>query len=638
MAANNAIRVSDINFDQIKANLKAFLSDQNEFSDYDFESSTVSVLLDLLAYNTYHNAFYLNMVGNEMFLDSAQLRNSVVSRAKQLNYIPRSARGATAVVDVSIDPPGSPTFFTVAANTKFSTSIDGTSYTFVTSDATTLTPSSNGTFTGSLSLVEGEPLQHRFTVSTTNPVRYIIPNENVDTSSFTVRIQESSSNTSITTYNVNSDISSANSISEIYFVQENEDNKYEVYFGDNVFGKKPKDGNIIIVDYRVVNGSTVNGANNFSGDFTVTTTTAAQGGAFQESIESIKYNAPFKFQAQDRLVTTSDYKNIILSENGDIQAINVWGGEENSPPVYGKVYISEKPTSGSVISATRKSTLQTTLKDRSIVSVETEFVDATYLYINPDIKVRYNPRTTSLSASELNTKIQNALISFEANNLGTFDNKFYVSNLTETLRASDNSFISCDIPFTIEKRFVPTTNAINTYQVEFNNAVHHPHNGHLGAISSTGFTIGGETVYLEDDGYGNLRTFILVTGNKITRNKNFGTVDYENGLITIFNTLITGYVGDAISVKMKPQENNIFGVRNEILLVSGSTVSTIDNDTGSTTSTVGAVATNGTTTTVLTDNAIANYGVSSVASLTTTSTTTTSGGTTTSSSIGGSSY
>ena len=230
------------------------------------------------------------------------------------------------------------------------------------------------------------------------------------------------------------------------------------------------------------------------------------------------------------------------------------------------------------------------------------------------------------------------MISFEANNLGTFDNKFYVSNLTETLRASDNSFISCDIPFTIEKRFVPTTNAINTYQVEFNNAVHHPHNGHLGAISSTGFTIGGETVYLEDDGYGNLRTFILVTGNKITRNKNFGTVDYENGLITIFNTLITGYVGDAISVKMKPQENNIFGVRNEILLVSGSTVSTIDNDTGSTTSTVGAVATNGTTTTVLTDNAIANYGVSSVASLTTTSTTTTSGGTTTSSSIGGSSY
>jgi hypothetical protein len=577
------------------------------------------------------------MVGNEMFLDSAQLRNSVVSRAKQLNYIPRSARGASAAVDVSITPSGSPSFYTVAANTQFTTTIDGTSYTFVTTEATSLTPGSGGSFSGSLNIVEGDPLQQRFTASTTTPVRYILPNENVDTTSFTVRIQESLSNTSITTYNQNTDISVANSISEIYFIQENEDNKYEVYFGDNVFGKKPKDGNIVIIDYRVVNGSTVNGANNFSGDFTVTTTSAAQGGAFQESIESIKYNAPFKFQAQDRLVTANDYKNIILAENGDIQAISVWGGEENSPPVYGKVYISVKPTSGSVISTTRKSTLETTLKDRSIVSVETEFVDATYLYINPSITVRYNPRTTSLSASELNTKVQNSLILFEGTNLGTFDNKFYVSNLTETIRAADNSFVSADIPFTIEKRFVPTTNAINAYQVEFGNAVHHPHAGHLGAISSSGFTVGGETVYLEDDGNGTLRTYILVTGNKVTRNTNFGTVDYGSGLITIFNTLITGQVGSAISIYMKPQERNIFGLRNQILLVSGADVSTIDNDTNATTSAVGAVATNGTTTTVLTDNAIANYGVSSVASLTT-STSGGTTGTTTSTSISGISY
>jgi len=638
MAANNAIRVSDINFDQIKNNLKSFLSDQNEFSDYDFESSSLSVLLDLLAYNTYHNAFYLNMVGNEMFLDSALLRNSVVSRAKQLNYVPRSARGATATVSVSVDPPGSPTFFTVAANTKFTTSIDGESYTFVTSDATALSPSSNGTFSGSLNLVEGEPLQQRFSVNSSSPVRYILPNDNVDTTSFTVRIQESSSNTSISTYNLNTDISAANSISQIYFVQENEDNKYEVYFGDSIFGKKPKDGNIVIIDYRVVNGSTVNGANNFSGDFTVTTTAAAQGGAFQESIESIKYNAPFKFQAQDRLVTSTDFKNIILAENGDIQAINVWGGEENSPPVYGKVYISVKPKSGSVISATRKSTLQTTLNDRSIVSVETEFVDATYLYINPAITVRYDPKTTSLSASELNTKVQNSLISYENNNLGTFDNKFYVSNLTETLKAADNSLVSADVAFTIEKRFVPTTNAINTYQLQFNNAIHHPHDGHLGAVSSTGFTIGGETVYLEDDGVGNLRTFILVTGNKITRNKNFGTVDYESGLVTIFNTSITAYEGSAISVKVKPKESNIFGVRNEILLVSGASVTTVDNDTNNTTSTVGSIGTDGTTTTVLTDNAIANFGVSAVATLSKSSSGSTTVGTTTTSSISGSSY
>lgn len=636
MAANNAIRVSDINFDQIKTNLKSFLSDQTEFSDYDFESSSMSVLLDLLSYNTYYNSFYLNMVGNEMFLDSAQLRNSVVSRAKQLNYIPRSARGATAEVDVSIDPDDNPSFYTVSANTKFTTTIDGTSYTFVTPEAKSLSSSANGTFTGSLKLVEGEPLQQRFTVNTISPVRYILPNENVDTTSLIVRVQESSSNTTISTYNENSDVSSTNPNSLVYFLQENEENQYEIYFGDNVFGKKPKDGNIIIADYRVVNGPIVNGANNFSGNFIVTTKSPAQGGSFQESIESIKFNAPFKFQAQDRLVTTNDYKNIILSENGDIQSISVWGGEENSPPVYGKIFICVKPTSGSVISATRKSTLETTLKDRSVVSVNTQFVDATYLYVNPSITVRYDPRTTSLTASELNTKIQNSLILFEGNNLGTFDNKFYVSNLSENIRATDNSFVSADIPFTIEKRFVPTTNAINAYQVEFNNTVHHPHTGHLGAISSSGFTVDGETVYIEDDGYGILRTYILVTGKKVTRNTNFGTVDYNNGLITIFNTLITDKVGSAISIFMKPQERNIFGARNQILLISGADVTTIDNDTGSTTSAVGAVATNGTTTTVLTDNAIANYGVSSVATLSSNDSTTT--GTSTSTSISGISY
>ena len=206
------------------------------------------------------------------------------------------------------------------------------------------------------------------------------------------------------------------------------------------------------------------------------------------------------------------------------------------------------------------------------------------------------------------------------------------------MKAADNSLVSADVGFTIEKRFVPTTNAINTYQLQFNNAIHHPHDGHLGAVSSTGFTIGGETVYLEDAGVGNLRPFILVTGNKIARNNSFGPVDYESGLVTIFNTSITAYEGSAISVKVKPKESNIFGVRNEILLISSASVTTVDNDTNNTTSTVGSIGTDGTTTTVLTDNAIANFGVSSVATLSKSSSGSTTVGTTTSSSISGSSY
>ena len=329
MATNSTLTVSELDFDTIKSSLQTYLQGQTEFSDYDFESSTLSILLNVLSYNTYHNSFYLNMVANEMFLDSSQLRNSVVSRAKMLNYTPRSSVGATAAIDAVVTPGDSPTSITVGANTQFSATVNGISYSWVTSESTSLTSQPNGTFTGTLNIVEGTPLQHRFTVNTTTPVRYILPNENTDTTSFTIRIQESTANSSTTTYTLVSDLSVVDSTSTVYYIQENEDNLYEVYFGDGVFGKKPINGNIVIIDYRVVSGSAVNGANTFAtpaslggySTFTTTTSSVAQGGALQETIESVKFNAPFKFQSQDRLVTMQDYKNIILTENGDLSSI-----------------------------------------------------------------------------------------------------------------------------------------------------------------------------------------------------------------------------------------------------------------------------------------------------------------------------
>ena len=279
-----------------------------------------------------------------------------------------------------------------------------------------MTSQPNGTFTGTLNIVEGTPLQHRFTVNTTTPVRYILPNENTDTTSFTIRIQESTANSSTTTYTLVSDLSVVDSTSTVYYIQENEDNLYEVYFGDGVFGKKPINGNIVIIDYRVVSGTAVNGANTFAtpaslggySNFTTTTSSVAQGGALQETIESVKFNAPFKFQSQDRLVTMQDYKNIILTENGDLSSINVWGGEDNDPPIYGKVFVAVKPTSGSLLSNQKKEAIRTSLKTRNTLSIDVEMVDATYLYVNPTITVRYNPELTSLSAAALNVKIQNA--------------------------------------------------------------------------------------------------------------------------------------------------------------------------------------------------------------------------------------
>ncbi len=620
MPANNVLRVSDINFDTIKSNLKTFLSDQDKFIDYDFDSSTLSILLDLLSYNTYYNAMYLHMVGNEMFLDSAQLRNSVVSRAKMLGYTPRSARGATASLNVVVTPPGSPLNVTVAANTRFGTTMDGLSYTFVTPESYTLSGQSNGSFTGTISIIEGEPLQHKFSVSTISPIKYILPNPNVDTSSFVVRIQESSSNTSISTYVRTTDLSAVNSTSKIYFIQETDDSKYEVYFGDNIFGKKPKDGNIVIIDYRVVNGALVNGANSFSipstlggySNFTTSLSAAAQGGAANETIAGIKYNAPFKFQAQDRLVTVNDYKTAILEENGDIQSLSIWGGEENNPPIYGKVYISAKPRNGAIISNQRKELIKTQLKKRNVLAIDVEFVDATYLYIVPTIKVRYNSDLTSLSAAALNTKIQSALIDFEADNLGVFGNRFYLSKLASSISKLDGSFVSVDVDIQLQKRFIPITTAQTKYSINFNNIIKKPastiHTSHAGShfITSSFFVYGNYSLSrFDEDGEGILRIFNQPVSNKqIYVKSNAGSVNYDTGLVTINNIIISSYTGSYLSINAVPVEKNIFGVRNQLLLFTDSLIQTINDNTGVVTSSVASVATQGVTTTNILENGV----------------------------------
>ena len=617
MATNSTLSVSELDFDTIKSSLQTYLQGQTEFSDYNFESSTLSILLNVLSYNTYHNSFYLNMVANEMFLDSSQLRTSVVSRAKMLNYNPRSYLGATAAIDAVVTPGDSPSSITVDANTQFSATVNGISYSWVTSESTSLTSQPNGTFTGTLNIVEGTPLQHRFTVNTTTPVRYILPNENTDTTSFTIRIQESTANSSTTTYTLVSDLSVVDSTSTVYYIQENEDNLYEVYFGDGVFGKKPINGNIVIIDYRVVSGTAVNGANTFAtpaslggySNFTTTTSSVAQGGALQETIESVKFNAPFKFQSQDRLVTMQDYKNIILTENGDLSSINVWGGEDNDPPIYGKVFVAVKPTSGSLLSIQKKEAIRTSLKTRNTLSIDVEMVDATYLYVNPTITVRYNPELTSLSAAALNVKIQNALISFEADKLGTFGNKFYLYELSEKLKDADSSFISVDVDILLEKRFIPLTTEISTYQINYYQKVFEPHAGHLGSLTSTSFTVDDTSaLFLDHDGYGILRTYTVDSGSKNYRDNNFGTIDYDTGLITLTNKLISAYDGDYLSLKIKPDGKNIFGQRNQIILISGATIETINDSTDASTSSVGLVATSGVSTTIASDNSTASSG------------------------------
>ena len=604
MAANSAINVTSLNFDNIKESMKTYIASKPEFTDYNFEGSTISMLLDLLAYNTYQNAFYTSMVGNEMFLDSALLRDSVVSRAKMLNYVPRSARGASTTLTVEITPTGAPDSVTVAKDSEFSATIDGEAYKFVTPQAYSFSSTDN--YSGTITITEGRPVTHRFTVNTNSPVRYILPNENVDTTSITVDVQTSSSDASSVRYNLASDITEVQANSAVYFLQEVEDSQYEITFGDDVIGQAPVDGNIVIANYRICNGTDGNGVSSFtspstlggSSTFTTLVDAATSGGANNETIESIKFNAPKNYETQNRAVLAEDYKRLILRDNGDVQSISVWGGEENNPPIYGKVYISIKPTIGNTISSQRKTEITTELKKYNVLSIDPEFVDATFLYIRPTVEVRYDSKTTTLTGPQVQTKVLNAITNFESTKLGTFDNKtFRYSQFVKAIDAADSSIVSNLTTIQIEKRFVPSLTNSTTYNVSFSNALHNPHAGHRYAISSSAFTYRGNTSYFDDDGSGNLRIYYITGSNtRVYTNETAGVVNYRTGLVTINSFLPSAFVGSSLSIFADSADDDVNAIRNQILLIAGANVTLIDDATTLVAATTVTATTSGVTT------------------------------------------
>ena len=605
MAANSAISVTSLDFDAIKTSMKTYISSKPEFTDYNFEGSTISMILDLLAYNTYQNAFYTSMIGNEMFLDSAQLRDSVASRAKMLDYVPRSARGASTTLNVEITPTGAPDTVTIDKGSEFSATVDGESYKFVTPEAYTL--SSNDDYTGDITITEGRPITHRYTVSTTSPVRYILPNENVDTTSITVDIQESADDQTSTRYNVANDISQVQANSAVYFLQEVEDSQYEIYFGDNVIGKAPDDSNIVIANYRVCNGTVGNDISSFTSPstlggfdtFTTTVNASTAGGADNESIESIKFNAPKNYETQNRAVLSEDYKRIILRDNGDFQSVSVWGGEENTPAIFGKVFISIKPVNGFTISSQRKTDIRTQLKKYNVLSIDPEFVDASFLYIKPTVTVRYNSKATTLSGVAVQTKVTSAIVNFENTKLGTFDsNRFRYSQFVQSVDDADQSIVSNLTLITIEKRFVPSLTTSSTFNVGFDNPLHNPHAGHKFTISSSAFTFQNQTSYFDDDGNGNIRIYYLLNSSRVYLSQTAGTVNYTTGLVIISAFLPTAFVGSSVSIFANPKNNDVDSFRSQILLFAGATVSVVDD----TTTVVAANTVTATTTGVTTEN------------------------------------
>ena len=604
MAANSSIRVTNINFNTIKSNLKTFLRAKPEFTDYDFEGSGLSQVIDLLAYNTYYNSVYTNMVGNEMFLDSAQIRNNVVARAKMLGYTPTSARGATASLNVTITPSTNLNSVTINANTLFTSTLDGVQYKFTTPDTYVLTRES-GYSSNTVIIKEGEPLAQRFTVNTSTSQRYILNNSNIDTTSIKVSIQTSSANTARRTFTEATNIVDVQANSQVYFIQENEDGKYELLFGDGVLGKALDNGNIVIADHLVTNGSVVNGANNFvapsalggQASFVVSVANSASGGANSENIESIKFNAPKSFQRQNRTVIKNDYARTLLAEAPDIQAISVWGGEENDPPIYGKVYIAAKPLSGNLLSDQRKAELVSLLQTKNVVTITPTFVDATFLYVVPSIKVRYNSGATTLLASAVSDKVATSVLNFETSQLSLFDKKFRESDFMTSVTKSDISILGSNITYRMMKRFTPNQNITTSYSIAFNNGISNPHAGHYGAVASTSFTFQNQTCFLDDDGNGVLRIYYLDSQNQKTYlNTSAGTVNYSSGLVVIQSVIITS--SSTIEVSCKPAINDISPSRNMILLISKAAIDVINDSTGATESSVSNVTTAGTTETI----------------------------------------
>jgi len=607
--ANSAIRVTDINFNSIKTNLKNYLRSKPEFTDYDFEGSALSNLLDVLTYNTYYNSIYVNMVGNEMFLDSAQIRNNVVARAKMLGYTPTSARGSSATLNLTVTPSTNVTSLTVSSNTLFTSTIDGVQYKFTTRQPYVLLQS-QGYTSNTIVIKEGEPVTQKFTVNTSTAQRFTLDNNNADTTTLKIKVQTSTSNTSLRTFTEATNVVDVQGNSQVYFIQENNDGKYELLFGDGILGKALDNDNIVIADYNVVNGSTTNGANNFvapstiggQSTFTVSVANSASGGANSEGVSSIKFNAPKSFQRQNRAVIKNDYARTILAEAPDIQAVSVWGGEENDPPIYGKVYIAAKPTGGNLLSDQRKSELVTLLTSKNVVTISPTFVDATYLYVVPSIKIRYNVGQTTLTAGAISDKVATSVVNFETANLSLFDKKFRESEFIGSMVASDTSIVGANITYSMMKRFSPNQNVTTSYSIAFNNGIHNPHAGHLGAISSTSFTFQNQTCFLDDDGNGALRIYYLDSQNQRNYlNTSAGTVNYSNGLVVIKSVIITS--SDTIEVNAKPDINDISPARNMILLISKASIDVVNDSTGAIESSVSNVTTAGTTETITSETA-----------------------------------
>ena len=579
---NKKISVAELDFDAIKSNLKTYLEGQATFADYDFEGAGLSVLLDTLAYNTHYNALYTNLAVNESFLDSASKRSSIVSRAKEIGYVPYSATGATARINITVTGTSStPASLTIPANTPFSTSIAGKSYNFYNIDAAIAVLSgSTYTFTN-VDVKEGSPLTFRYTVA--DGAKYILPNLDVDLSTLKVRVQENSSSSVFETYNNQENILEIDSTTPVYFVKEIEGQLYELEFGNGTIGKALANGNVVTLTYMTTNKADANGARVFSyqgptllsGNVAVTTVIAATNGSDIEEIDSIKYNAPRSYTSQNRAVTVDDYKSLLFKSYPEAESINIWGGEDNVPAQYGKVFISIKPKTTTYLTNAQKSLIvNEILKTKNVVSITPEVVNPEYINLSLNVTAYYNPRITTRSINDMKALIVQTIEDYNDNHLNSFDGIFRYSNLTSLIDETEESIVSHIMTIKLHREIEVAYNTNQTYTINLGNPIYAsgvPEE----SITSSGFFIPGNVnvMYLEDNPTnkttGTIRMYYFVNDIK-TYVRTFGSVEYASGTIVLNELEISGIdstTSGIFELFIKPQSNDVVSVRNQLVFI-----------------------------------------------------------------------
>jgi hypothetical protein len=592
--ANNSINIATLDFDTIKANLKSHLKSQAIFKDFDFEGSNIAVLIELLAYNTALQSFYLNMLASESFLDSAQLRSSVISHAKELNYRPRSARSAKGTIKLNVEQNNSSTL-TIPKGTTFTATYNFQTYTFSTNEVkvyfTALDPTT-GTYkfeTGDIDIYEGFFVTETFVMDYSNEsLRFVLSNPMIDTNSLVVTSIEDGGSTLIN-YTLADSLLGLDDQSRNYFLQAAELEKYELIFGDDIIGRRPADGATIAVQYRISSGAIPNGATLFapdidltsdnSGRVTVTTITKAIGGDEPESVSSIKFNAPRHFQTQQRAITTNDYETLFKSKFPEIDAISVYGGELVSPPQYGKVFISLSVDGLEIIPTSKKQEYFDFIKPMMANPIQPVFIDPTFVYARIDSEVKYNLNITTLKPDEIRLLVSNAITEYNTENLNDFSATLYGSRLIAAIDNSHSSVVSNETKVYIFKKVIPLIGPVQNIDVALGMALRNDipqlSNTHitneLRTLFSSPFTLNGETVILEDDGVGQLR-IMRATDFGYTFVKDAGFVDYDRGTLQLVNFSCEKFEGAAIRFYALPKDSDITSSFNDILKVEPSEI------------------------------------------------------------------